>query len=143
MTRTLAAALFLAGCATSHSYEDLGRACIGEPKAPWGLEDTAEPLIIADGDTVPVVAVLSDCSSGSTDWLNQVCEATVKGDRIEVTSSGKTKTPRSQTDDCQWITQDCGTVTLTGGDWTLAYGTGEVSFAVPYDGATICAENPI
>ena len=137
--RLVVLSLLLASCATVHKYEDIGQACVGEPE-PFGFDTGAAVLSIADGDAAPITVVLSSCSSGSIDWLDQVCEVSVEGDRIAVTTSGKTKTPTSQTDDCRWVTQDCGTVDLTAGGWTLVYGSGEAPFTVPYDGPAICAE---
>jgi hypothetical protein len=140
MVRVLMAGVLLGGCVRSSKYEDIGKACLGEPTPTWS-GDTADRLILSDGDTVAVTVVLSECGSGSVDWVNQVCDVAVNGTRIEVTTSGKTKSPPAQTADCRFTTQDCGTVTVTDGDWTLVYGAGEQSFEVPYDGPSICAAN--
>lgn len=136
LAAVLAVALACA-CARTRRYEDLGRACLGDAD-PW---DTGAEVSIPGGDATPVTAVLSECASGSTRWLDQTCTATVEGDRITVTTTGKTKTPRTITADCNTIAMPCGTVEIPAGDYTLVYGAAEQTFTVPYDGVAICAGN--
>lgn len=134
----LALILLLAACSQRGRYVDAGEACLGEPQ----FRDTGTTLAIVSGDSVPVTVVLSTCSSGSTQWLDQTCTASVDGHRVVVATTGVTRTPLNVTADCRWISQECGTVELTDGDWTLVYGDGGVAFSVPYEGEPICAANP-
>ncbi len=88
-----------------------------------------------------VTVVFSECASGSVQWTDQACSVEVSGGEVVVTSSVRRSAPRTQTSDCNWVTWDCGTVELGGGDHTLVYGTGEESFTVPHDGPPVCARN--
>lgn len=134
----LFAAVTLAGCMKIDKHEDLGQACLGDVEA-W---DSGADLVIAPGDPTAVTVVFSTCSSGSVDWTDQSCVLEVSDGEIRVTTFVRTLTPRrAQTDDCNWVSWDCGTVELDEGDYTLVYGAGEEPFGVPYEGGSICVDN--
>lgn len=120
-------------------HTDLGQACLGVPE-PFG-SGQATVQVDADG-TAPITVIFSECSSGSVDWIDPTCTASVEGDQLVVTTTVTTSTPNLQQSDCGWIAHDCGTVTLPAGDFTLVYGAGEQTFTVPYDDTVLCAVNP-
>lgn len=124
----------LVGCLGGERLEDAGMVCLGQPEA-W---DTGVELSVEAGVATPVTVVFSTCASGSTVWKEQSCSAEASGGQVTVTSSARTRTPRSMTDDCNWVDLGCGTVTLDEGEHVLVYGEGELAFEVPYVGPTIC-----
>jgi hypothetical protein len=136
--RALPLVLLVAACNPSNAYENIGEACVGEVEPFASTDDTGAALRIDDGDTLPITVVLSTCTSGSVEWFDQSCVTTGSGTRIEVATSGRTKSPRSLTTDCRWVDQTCADVDFTSGDWTLAYGGREVAFTVPYAGPPVC-----
>ncbi len=134
----LFAATALMGCMTTDKHDDLGQVCLGDVEA-W---DTGVDLVIEPGDSPAVTVIFSTCTSGSVDWSDQSCLIEVSDGEIHVTTYARTRTPRgAQTDDCNWVSWDCGSVDLEEGEYTLVYGSGEESFAVPYQGNSICAQN--
>jgi len=121
--------LLLVACSPANPYQDLGVACLD------GYEVLGSDV---DGNAasveVELVVTLSDCSSGSVDWRDQQCDVEVGDGFLEVSTSGKRKSPwQGGTDDCNIIEQSCGTVQLDAGEWLFLYGDGEVAFDVPYD----------
>jgi hypothetical protein len=140
MKRTLMAAciaLALVGCMRIEKHDDLGQACLGEVEA-W---DTGSVAIEA-GEPTPVTVVFSECSSGSVDWSEQGCTVEVQDGDVLVTTFVRSATPRrAQTDSCNWVSWDCGTVELDEGEHTLTYGAGQTTLDVPYAGAAVCVEN--
>ena len=127
----------LVGCNAPEKHDDLGQACLG----PVQAFDTGDVVVLEPGDTPEVTVVLSRCASGSVEWSEESCSVTTEGTDITVSSFAKSVTPNAQTDDCNWIALECGTVELEEADYTLNYGQGSTTFSVPYDGGSICAEN--
>ena len=126
----------LVGCLGVEHLDNEGMVCLGEP-APW---DSGASLSIEAGQSTPVTVVFSTCASGSTQWKDESCSVVASGGQITVEASAVTRTPRSVTDDCNWVDFDCGTVTLDEGTHVLSYGGAEQSFEVPYAGASICVQ---
>lgn len=127
----------LVGCNPPEKHDDLGQVCLG----PVQAYDTGAVVVIEPGDAPEVTVVFDWCASGSVEWSEQSCSVTTEGNAITVTSFAQTITPKTQTDDCNWISLECGTVELNEGDYTLRYGEASTEFSVPYDGGSICVEN--
>ena len=127
----------LVGCNPPETHDDLGQACLG----PVQAYDTGNVVVLEPGDAPEVTVIFSRCASGSVEWSEKSCSVTTEGTDITVTSFAKSVAPTAQTDDCNVISVECGTVEVEEGDYTLSYGEGSTSFSVPYDGGSICAEN--
>ncbi len=131
--------IVLAGCLEVEEHIDQGKACVGSVEV---LDTAGDVVSIAAGETATVTVVLDECASGSIQWEEQSCTVEASGSRLEVSSYAKSKTPKTQTDDCNWITVTCETPPLGEGTWTLAYGANTESFDVPYDGPSVCVDAP-
>jgi hypothetical protein len=138
--RTLLACLVLvvlSACQRTN-VDNTGRACLGGVTA-W---DTGSEFTMEDGDEVPIVIVLSPCESGSVEYKKQSCVVETSNGDVSVSSTARRVAPRMQTNDCQFVSMDCGTISVSEGEGTLEYGGNSVEFTVPYTGPSVCVEAP-
>jgi hypothetical protein len=128
----------LLGCDDRLIQSDPGYACLVADEADLqAFEATSTTSLEADADAT-VVVVVSECSSGSVTWDNS-CTATVDGTTILVTAVAESRTPRTQTNDCQFITVACPVGPLPAGSYEIAYGGATVPVDVPSSGEPACA----
>lgn len=131
------------GCGPQKSVSvNPGRAClVANPSDVLAFGEAGSTVLAADAEAT-IVVVVSECSSGSTSWEN-TCDAVVNGLDIEVTAEAISQTPRTQTDDCQFITVSCPVSALSADTYTLFYATESAEITVPYSGEPVCVNAPL
>ena len=128
------------GCAPTRttSYDAPGSAClVGDPE-DIAFGDTTGLTSLEVDEPATVVVVISECSSGSTDWLEKTCSAELSGSTLAIAAFAKSRTPNAVTADCQFITVECTTPPLPAGELTLTYGGTSATLDVPSDGPMAC-----